>query len=70
MGHGTGMVHMLWMQPKSRVIEIMPQYDIHDGAVQGAKRLCNLLNFELKRIVVDKEHCEVDVSKVLQLLKS
>lgn len=72
LGHGAGMVHMLWMQPNSRVIEIMPQkkFDVHDGAVQGAKRLCNLLNFELKRIVVDKEHCDVDVSKVLQLLKS
>lgn len=72
LGHGAGMVHMLWMQPRSRVIEIIPQskFDVHDGAVQGAKRLCKLLKFKLERIVVDKEHIDVNVDDVIKLVKT
>lgn len=66
------MVHTLWMQPNSHVIEIIPRskFEVHDGAVQGAKRLCKILNFGLNRIIVEKTHSVVDVSKVLQLLKA
>jgi hypothetical protein len=72
LGHGAGMVHTLWMQPNSHVIEIIPRskFEVHDGAVQGAKRLCKILNFGLNRIIVEKTHSVVDVSKVLQLLKA
>lgn len=70
LGHGAGMVHILWMQPKSRVIEIIPKskYEIQDGAVQGARRLCKLLKFKLKRIVVENVHSKVNTQEVLDLI--
>ena len=70
LGHGAGMVHMLWMQPDSKVIEIVPRHKFEqkNGAVQGATRLCKILKFDLKQIVVDTNHCSVDIPQILDAI--
>ena len=72
LGHGAGMVHMLWMQPKSRVVEIMPQTKAkdNDGAVQGCRRLCTILGFRLARIVVESVHDVVRVDEVIRCVSA
>ena len=70
LGHGAGMVHVLWMQPRSCIIEIIPQAKSveQNGAVQGCKRLSKLLHFKLYRVVVPSPHSPVSVKKVIRLI--
>ena len=70
LGHGAGMVHMLWMQPKSLVVEIIPRTKAkyNNGAVQGCRRLCRILGFRLARIVVEGVHDVVRVDEVIRCL--
>lgn len=72
LGHGAGMVHMLWMQPKSLVVEIIPQTKAKDnnGAVQGCRRLCIILGFRLARIVVEGVHDVVRVDEVIRCVSA
>jgi len=68
LGHGAGMVHMLWMQPKSRVIEIIPRVNLQVkdacGATHGAIRLSKVMGFELVRLPVPDLIGRVDPERV------
>jgi hypothetical protein len=72
LGHGAGMVHMLWMQPKSLVVEIIPRTKAKDnnGAVQGCRRLCTIMGFRLERIVVADAHDVVGVEDVIRCVSA
>lgn len=70
LGHGAGMVHILWMRPHSQVVEIIPEKQLREdnGAVQGCKRLCGLCGFHLHRIPVSDQHCAVGVDEVARCI--
>ena len=75
LGHGAGMVHALWMRAPVTIVEIINQQKVGvmDGAVQGCRRLVNLLSTKrhparLRRIVVEDTHADVDVGKVLNVV--
>ena len=72
LGHGAGMVHVLWMMPHSLVVEIIPEKEHNEinGAVQGCPRLCNLMGFKIRRIVVAQQHCAVNVAAVVHHVTS
>ena len=71
LGHGAGMLHLLWMRPRTCVVEIMPRtkQKNNDGAVQGCKRLCRMLGFLLRRIIVRDVKDTVRVDDVLSCVK-
>lgn len=70
LGHGSGMLHILWMPPHSNVLEIIPKHRQleNNGYRDGCRRLCNLLGFRLRRIVVDDNVVAVDKRLVRQEL--
>jgi hypothetical protein len=72
LGHGAGMVNILWMPAKSRIVEIISKLKAHEekdnGAVQGALRLSELKGSTLTRITVDKEHDNVDEKELATVL--
>ena len=70
LGHGAGMVHLLWMKPRTCVVEIIPRQKEADqnGAVQGCRRLCRILQFRLQRIIVREVKDVVRVKDVIQCL--
>lgn len=55
--HGAGMVFCLFMQNNTKIIEIIPpsKYKKKNGAVQGLKRISNLKNFQLRRIILENK---------------
>jgi hypothetical protein len=71
LGHGAGMVQMLWMRPRSVIVEIIPKKKSveKNGAVQGCKRLTKLLHFALERVVLPNTHGDVNVNQVLNCLR-
>ena len=72
LGHGAGMLHILWMPANSTVIEIIPKKRLvrDDGYLDGCKRLCDLLGFRLQRIIVHDNYAVVDEDAVLKALES
>jgi hypothetical protein len=72
LGHGAGMLHLLWMPANSTVIEIIPKNRLvhEDGYLNGCKRLCDLLGFRLQRIIVHDNYVAVDEDAVLKALES
>ena len=52
--HGAGMFFTLFMNKNSRILEFIPpkKIVIKNGAVQGLRRISNLLKFHLRRIIV------------------
>lgn len=70
LGHGAGMLHVLWMRPHSHIVEIIPHTQQNDinGAVQGCKRLCKILGFRLERVMTREAHDEASVGDVLACL--
>jgi ribosomal protein S28E/S33 len=70
LGHGAGMVHLLWMKPRTCVVEIMTRRKKakQNGAVQGCRRLCRILQFRLQRIIVREVKDVVRVKDVIQCL--
>ena len=55
--HGAGMVFCLFMQNNTKIIEIIPlfKHNKKNGAAQGLKRICNLKNFKLRRIILENK---------------
>lgn len=71
LGHGAGMVHQLWMPPRTTVVEIIPRekYRFKDKAVQGCVRLAKLRGCACVRIVCDKAITSVDPMEVVRRVK-
>jgi hypothetical protein len=71
LGHGAGMLHLLWMKPSSLVVELIPALKVEEdnGAAQGCKRLADLLKFDFKRVVVSGDHTKVDPQKVVKIMQ-
>jgi hypothetical protein len=71
LGHGAGMLHLLWMKSGSRVVELIPLTKVveENGAAQGCVRLAKLMKFDLKRIKVSDDHARVRVKEVVDALK-
>jgi hypothetical protein len=71
LGHGAGMVQMLWMRPRSVIVEIIPKKKSveRNGAVQGCRRLTKLLHFALEQVVLPNTHGDVNVNQVLNCLR-
>lgn len=70
LGHGSGMLHILWMRPHSKVLEIIPKQCLveKNGYRDGCRRLCDMMGFRLKRIMVDDNIVTVDKRLVQQEL--
>ena len=71
MGHGAGMIHLLWMRPDSTIVEVIPAEKLghYNGGVQGCLRLATLCEFKLRRLVCEKTHCAIDVGSVVDAVK-
>ena len=71
LGHGSGMVHLLWMKPNTTVIEIIPKHRLNegDGYSDGCNRLCQLMGFDLKRVFVEESIGPVNETDVLEVFK-
>ena len=68
LGHGAGMIHLLWMRPHANVVEVINAEKLgHDnGGVQGCVRLATLRGFTLERLVVSKAlGCAVDPQAIV-----
>ena len=70
LGHCSGMVHILWMQPNATVIEIIPKERVcyGDGYRDGCRRLCALMHFKSHHIRVENNVCSVGQKEVLTTL--
>jgi hypothetical protein len=71
LGHGAGMVHMLWMKQNSTIVEIIPTAKVREGtgAADGALRLSGLLNHNLHRIECDDSHQSIEPTRVIDAVK-
>lgn len=69
--HGAGMVFTLFMNPGSKIIEIIPPKKLkhyRDGAVQGLPRISKSRGYKLQRVVLNNNQSILRKKRHLQLL--
>jgi len=68
--HGAGMVLSLFMNNKSKVIELIQPWKAkkRNGAAQGLRRISNLKGYKLKRVIINNHRSILGKKKQLDVL--